>query len=194
MVQGIQKSLKVCAVDVSMVFLASQLVAVPNQDLRKSAAVPKQAICQAEAPGYGGGLENEEMILAMAVAGPGTETWKCVADKEILLQIAMAEAEGEGVGGKAHVMRVVLNRVEDERFPGTVEGVVFQEGQFTPVDEGGRYWRAQPDAECYEAYELVSQGWDESEGALYFCAERCSRWMEENTEYLYTYGGHSFYK
>ncbi len=46
-------------------------------------------------------------------------------EKIMLLKLAMAEAEGESTEGKALVIRVVLNRVQSEDFPGTVEEVIF---------------------------------------------------------------------
>lgn len=116
-------------------------------------------------------------------------------DSYLLLKIAMAEAEGESVEGKALVMLVVLNRVWSEEFPDTIEEVIFQENQFSPVAEGGRWWTTEPDAGCYEALELVMDGWDESQGALYF--ERASNgesWHSRNLEFLYQYGGHKFYR
>ena len=116
-------------------------------------------------------------------------------DSNILLKIAMAEAEGEGTEGKAMVMRVVLNRVEDKEFPNSVEGVVFQPGQFEPVLDDGRYWNVEPDAECYKALYMVQcENWDDTKGALYFSRTGSSSWMEDNTEYLFTMGNHSFYR
>lgn len=115
-------------------------------------------------------------------------------DSEILLKIAMAEAEGESTEGKALVMLVVLNRVWSDQFPDTVEAVVFEPKQFSPVREGGRYWTTEPDGDCYEALELVMQGWDESGGALYFESCENSSWHSENLEYLYQYGNHKFYR
>lgn len=116
-------------------------------------------------------------------------------DSDILLKIAMAEAEGEGTEGKALVMKVVLNRVENKEFPNSVEGVVFQQGQFEPVLDDGRYWNVEPDAECYKALYMVQcENWDDTEGALYFCRTGSSPWMENNTEYLFTMGNHSFYR
>ena len=46
-------------------------------------------------------------------------------EKIMLLKLAMAEAEGESTEGKALVIRVVLNRVQSEDFPGSVEEVIF---------------------------------------------------------------------
>lgn len=115
-------------------------------------------------------------------------------DSEMLLKIAMAEAEGEGVEGKALVMLVVLNRVWSSEFPGTIAEVIFQPRQFSPVTEGGRYYTTEPDRECYEALELVMLGWDESCGALYF--ENCGKesWHSKNLEFLYQAGNHKFYR
>lgn len=115
-------------------------------------------------------------------------------DKEILLKIAMAEAEGEIVEGKALVMLVVLNRVWSEEFPASIEEVVFQENQFSPTVPGGRYWTTTPDAGCYEALEMVANGWDESQGALYFESTGRDGWHSQNLEFLFQLGGHKFYR
>ena len=115
-------------------------------------------------------------------------------DAEILLKIAMAEAEGEGVKGKALVMLTVLNRVWDEQFPDTIEEVVFAKNQFSVTAAGGRYYTTEPDEECYEALELVSAGWDESQGALYFESCKGDSWHSRNLEFLFQEGNHKFYK
>jgi hypothetical protein len=52
----------------------------------------------------------------------------------------------------------------------------------------------QPTESCWEALELVESGWDESQGALYFCAGGESQWHQENLTELFTHGGHTFYK
>ena len=113
---------------------------------------------------------------------------------DVLMQIAMAEAEGESVEGKALVMLVVLNRVWTDGFPDDISDVVFQPGQFTPV-ENGRYYNVVPDEGCREAYEMVLHGWDESQGALYFAStDYPHTWHDQNLQYLFTEGKHEFYK
>lgn len=116
------------------------------------------------------------------------------SDAMILENLAMAEAEGEGIEGKALVMRVVINRVQDPRFPDSIEDVVFQAGQFSTVNKGGRFWNMTADRECEDALKLVSDGWDESDGALYF--ESCVKdsWQSRNCTFLFEYGGHRFYE
>ena len=116
------------------------------------------------------------------------------ATDTMLLQVAMAEAESESVEGKALVMLVVRNRVRDAAFPDTVEAVIFQRNQFQVTAPGGRYWTVTPDAGCYEELGLIKDGWDESGGALYFESIPGDCWHSRNLEYLFTVGGHDFYR
>lgn len=57
-------------------------------------------------------------------------------DQEIYLtaQLVYNEAAGEGLNGWAAVAEVVLNRVHSEHFADTIEGVIFEEGQFSDSD------------------------------------------------------------
>ena len=121
----------------------------------------------------------------------------------LLAKLAMAEAEGESTEGKAMVIMVVLNRVWAEGFPDTIEEVIMQHNektgvyQFTPVMPGGRWWRVEPDEDCWAALDLIMlHGWDESEGALYFEATYNGEntWHSKNLEYIKTVGNHNFYK
>lgn len=114
----------------------------------------------------------------------------------MLAKISMAEAEGEDTKGKALVMLVVLNRVRDDEFPDSIEGVIFQEGQFSPV-ENGRYYEVEPDVDCYRALNLIrDENWDESQGATFFESRSGSdsTWHQKNLRYLFRHGNHYFYK
>lgn len=191
-----RRKLKVYAVDAAMLLLAAQVTVVLRAGNKAEAStyIPTQTI-QDEYVETGSGAETEtQEIKTEEVSVIDDQNWSN-KESDILLRIAMAEAEGEGTEGKALVMRVVLNRVADEEFPDDVENVVFQQGQFQPVSDNGRYWNVEPDAECYKALYMVQcENWDETEGALYFCRTGSSPWMENNTEYLFTIGNHSFYK
>ena len=127
-----------------------------------------------------------------------TETHTAIYDwdadeEQMLLKIAMAEAEDEPTEGKALVMNVVLNRIRDSEFPTTIKGVIFQRNQFTTTWDNGRYWNTEPNEDCRRALEMVRQGWDGSAGALYF--DMCDdSWAANHCEYLFTYGGHNFYR
>ena len=123
-------------------------------------------------------------------------------DKMILYKIVEAEAGGEDRTGKILVANVVLNRLEDDSFPDTVAGVVFQKDdgvtQFSPV-ANGKYASAVPDEETIEAVEAALMGEDYSDGALYFMARKYAdsenvKWFDTHLEPVLVYGGHEFYK
>lgn len=59
----------------------------------------------------------------------------------MVAQLVQAEAGNQDLQGKQLVADVVYNRVEDPRFPNTVEEVIFQMGQFT-VTQNGEFERA----------------------------------------------------
>lgn len=114
-------------------------------------------------------------------------------ERYLLAKIAMAEAEGESLKGKALVMMVVLNRVWDENFPNTIEDVIYQEKQFSPISDG-RWEKVEPDADCWKALQMIQEDcWDESQGALYFESNSESNWHRNNLKYLFKHGNHYFY-
>ena len=115
-------------------------------------------------------------------------------ESQMLLKLAMAEAEDQGVIGKALVIRVVKNRVDSEAFPNSIADVIYEPKQFSPVWDG-RYDEAVPDAECYEALEWVLNYWDGTNGALYFEADyNTNDWHRENLTQLFQYDNLIFYK
>ncbi|MBR1623050.1 MAG: cell wall hydrolase [Pseudobutyrivibrio sp.] len=115
-------------------------------------------------------------------------------ESQMLLKLAMAEAEDQGVIGKALVIRVVKNRVDSEAFPNSIEDVIYEPKQFSPVWDG-RYDEAVPDAECYEALEMVLNYWDGTAGALYFEADwNENTWHKDNLTELFQYDNMIFYK
>lgn len=113
-------------------------------------------------------------------------------DRYILAKIAMAEARIEDTVGKALVIRVVLNRAKADEFPYTVRDVVFQKKQFSPVANGS-FDKLEPTEDCYKALDMVENGWDESQGALYFESKSSSTWHRDNLKFLFQHGRHFFY-
>lgn len=111
----------------------------------------------------------------------------------MVAKLAMAEAEGESLKGKALVIKVVYNRQESELFPDTIPEVISQPGAFSCIS-GGRYDAVEPNEECWEAMEMVLNGWDGSEGALFFeRSDNVGTWQQRNRPYLFTEGNHAFY-
>lgn len=77
-------------------------------------------------------------------------------DTKLLAQIIHAEAKGEPYEGKLAVGNVVMNRVEHPYYPDTIEGVIFQKGQFSPVSSGSIY--NEPDKDSIKAAKEVLAG------------------------------------
>ena len=109
-------------------------------------------------------------------------------DIEILAKITFAEAGNQSELGKRLVIDTVLNRVESSTFPNSIEGVVFQSGQFSPIKDGG-YARAHVDNDiCRLIYEELYERTDTQ--VLYFNARHFSKY---GTPYLVE-GAHYFSK
>lgn len=119
-------------------------------------------------------------------------------DKYLLAKIAMAEAEGESIEGKALVMAVVLNRVKSATFPDTIKEVIYEERngtyQFSPLSDG-RFYKVEPNNDCWKALELIQRGECKQTDALYFTSSNeDSNWHSRNLEFLFQVGNHKFYK
>ena len=93
---------------------------------------------------------------------------------DMLAAIIECEAGGEKRVGKVAVGAVVLNRVRSKRFPGTIEAVIKQRGQFSPVRSGkfGRVLARGARKDCYEAAKAALKGENPVGGALFFSAGR----------------------
>ena len=102
------------------------------------------------------------ILLAATLAGAGsveTEAEKPYTDEDlyILSHIISAEAGNCSEDMMLSVGSVVLNRVQDDRFPNTIEEVVFQQGQYSPTWNGAYY--AEPtEAACEVAKTLLEEG------------------------------------
>lgn len=76
-------------------------------------------------------------------------------EMEMIAQLVMAEAGNQDLAGKRYVVDVVLNRVDSDDFPNTVEEVIFQKNQFSVIENGAfdkAGWIITE--ECYEAVKL----------------------------------------
>ena len=118
-----------------------------------------------------------------------------------LLQIVEAEATGGDVESKMMIANVVLNRVNDSRFPDTISEVVWQnEGgtpQFTPTVDG-RIWSCEITSSTVEAVQRALDGENNAGNALFFVARKSAdkhnvKWFDASLVKLFEYGGHEFY-
>lgn len=128
---------------------------------------------------------EEEMAMAHS---PEVES-----ELEALAKVVHAEAGNQDIIGRALVARVVMNRVESETFPDTIKDVVFQKNQFSTTFDGA-FDKAEPTADDWQAVNMVMQGWDDSQGALFFEAKSNSTWHRKNLKFLFQHQDHYFYK
>ena len=87
---------------------------------------------------------------------------------DLVARIIQQEAQGEGLAGKVAVANVLLNRVNDERFPNDLRSVITSRGQFESY-ETGRYLRVNVSRASYEALERALSGENIVPDAVYFC-------------------------
>ena len=108
-------------------------------------------------------------------------------DTVLLARLIVAEARGESFTGQVAVGAVVLNRVRDERFPGDVEGVVFEPGQF--ASRG----MPRPTPQALEAARAALGGDDPTGGAVFFYNDQTATcgWIR-GTETIKDIGNHRF--
>lgn len=84
-----------------------------------------------------------------------------VSDLELLASLIYCEAGNQSYEGKLAVGAVVMNRVRSDTYPGTISGVIYASGQFSPAGSG---WLAKVIArgtatqECYDAAQAALDG------------------------------------
>ena len=93
-------------------------------------------------------------------------------DIDLLTLVTMAEAEGESERGKRLVISTILNRIDSEHFPDTIEDVIYQKNAFTSM------WNGRVDR-CYVTDEIRQLVLEELENrtnndVIYFCAGQYS--------------------
>lgn len=74
------------------------------------------------------------------------------SERELLAKAAYLEAGNQSMTGQRAVVEVILNRVMDDKFPDTIEGVLYQPGQFTTAP---RIASAAPNEEQYKAVDMT---------------------------------------
>lgn len=142
--------------------------------------------------------KNEEKAIKVSSSNIKKISQK---DYDILTRIVEAEATGHDIKSKLMVANVVLNRVESDRFPDTIEEVVFQNNgkvyQFSPISDK-RYYKVKVTKETKKAVDQALSGKDNSKGAMFFAARASANpknmtWFDRDLKYLFKYSGHEFF-
>jgi N-acetylmuramoyl-L-alanine amidase len=112
-------------------------------------------------------------------------------DVNLLAHLVQGEAGSEPYIGKVAVAAVILNRTESDKFPHTIAGVVYQPNAFESITNGVA--NAQPSDESIKAAEDAVNGWDPSQGALFFWnpSKPVSPWIWTR-QIITEIGGHVF--
>lgn len=87
-------------------------------------------------------------------------------DIQLMANAVHGEARGEPYIGKVAVAAVIINRTKSPSWPNTPAGVIFEPGAFTAVSDG-QIW-LNPDAESKRAVQDAINGWDPTNGAVYY--------------------------
>ena len=109
------------------------------------------------------------------------------AEKLLLAACVYAEANTEDLTGKRYVVDVILNRLDSDKFPNTISGVIFEKGQFWTQGMPTDY--SQIPQECFDAIEMEMESQLTYE-AVYF---RNGRYHNFGTP-LFSHGRHFFNK
>lgn len=112
---------------------------------------------------------------------------------EMLAKIIHTETASDTYEGKVAIGSVVLNRVQSNSFVNTIEGVILSKNQFSGVVYG-RFSKAIPSPQDYEAAVEALNGFDPTGGALYYYSpsKTTSAW-HESLNYLVTIGNNRFF-
>lgn len=118
-----------------------------------------------------------------------------ITNDELLLlsKLITGEARGESYEGQVAVAAVVINRVQDSRFPNSIKDVIYQRNAFSVVKDGSI--NMQPTESSYKAAQEALYGLDPTDKAVYFWNPEIAtcQWIRTLDPYM-RIGNHVFAK
>ena len=106
---------------------------------------------------------------------------------ELLARVITHESGNQPLEGKMAVGNVILNRVNNSRFPNTVSEVIYQKNQFPGATT------MEPNEESILAARLCLEGANVVPDAYYFNGVGKSCWASRNKPLVKVIDGHAFY-
>lgn len=113
------------------------------------------------------------------------------SDVQLLAKIISAESRGEPYQGQVAVGAVIMNRISHPSFPNTLSGVIYQEGAFSCLYDGGV--NAAVADSAYTAAREAINGSDPTGGAIYYYnpAKTTNKWIWSR-QVIAVIGAHNF--
>lgn len=193
----------VCGLDrTKMMAQPASRIPLTLQEMEAKAQICGEGGEESRALGIADRAVSGQRVVDFQVLEQETANVLEASELDVLRRIVESEAGSEDGDGRLLVANVILNRVNDDKFPSTVTEVVFQQengvAQFSPVSSG-RIYRVEVSEETCEAVERALNGEDISQGALYFASRKYAdstkmKWFDDNLEFLFEHGGHEFFK
>lgn len=124
------------------------------------------------------GIAGPQTLAAMGISSSSSSL---TSSANLLARLISAEAKGEPYLGQVAVGAVIMNRVNDSRFPNTIPGVIYQSGAFQPVQNGTI--NNAPVSSAIKAANEALAGYDPSGNAIYFFNPKTStsKWIWSRT-------------
>ncbi len=127
------------------------------------------------------GIVGKNTLAALGITGGGGSgggySGYSDSDIQLLASIISAESRGEPYTGQVAVGAVILNRIAHPSFPNTLAGVIYQNGAFSCLTDGGI--NAPVADSAYQAAREAIGGSDPTGGAIYYYnpAKTSNKWM-----------------
>lgn len=172
----------------------AELAAIQAAEEEYEAKQQAQAEAEKAAQVEESSVEESEPETEVTVANtptPAAVSAPQPANSQLLAQLVESEAKGEPYQGKVAVAEVVLNRVNSGEFPNSIEGVIYQPGQFQVVSNGSI--NNTPSEASIRASNEALAGSNYANGALFFYNPRIAtdRW-QDSLRTTAVIGNHTF--
>ena len=121
-------------------------------------------------------------------SGNGDYVIKCSdSELDMLAAIIQCEAGGESYKGQVAVGAVVVNRVKSSRYPNSVESVIKQKSQFSPVRSGrfSKVLKKGARSSCYKAAKAALSGESPVGNAKSFRAGHSKKGTQIGNQYFF---------
>lgn len=142
------------------------------------------------------GIAGPKTLEALGLTGGGGSGGESYggfseSDIQLLAKIISAEARGEPYQGQVAVGAVIMNRIAHPSFPNTLSGVIYQQGAFSCLYDGGV--NAPVADSAYTAAREAINGSDPTGGAVYYYnpAKTTNQWIWSR-QVIAVIGAHNF--